>query len=130
MNNSRRTFLQQGSALAGGAILLSAFKNNPFSFSGVAPSDQINVGAIGINGMGWADLSAAIKLPGVNVVALCDVDKNVLDKRMKELADKKIDTSKIKTYSDYRKLLAQKDIDVVIIGTPDHWHALIMTEAC
>ena len=130
MKNSRRHFLQQGSALAGGAILLSAFGTKPFSFSDVAPSDQINVGAIGINGMGWADLSAAIKLPGVDVVALCDVDKNVLDKRMKELADKKIDTSKIKTYGDYRKLLAQKDIDVVIIGTPDHWHALIMMEAC
>ena len=82
MKNSRRTFLQQGSALAGGAILLSAFGNHPFSFpNGIAPSDQINVGAIGLNGMGWADLSAAIKLPGVNVVALCDVDKNVLEDR-------------------------------------------------
>ncbi|HEY4334979.1 MAG TPA: Gfo/Idh/MocA family oxidoreductase [Puia sp.] len=131
MNNSRRHFLQQGSALAGGAALLSAFGTNPFSsFGAVAPSDQINVGAIGLNGMGWADLSAALKVPGVNVVALCDVDKNVLDKRMKELQEKKVDVSKIKTYGDYRKLLEQKDIDVVIIGTPDHWHALIMIEAC
>ena len=131
MKNSRRIFLQQGSALAGGAILLSAFGNKPFYFpNGTSPSDQINVGAVGLNGMGWADLSAALKLPGVNVVALCDIDKNVLDKRMKELADKKVDTSRIKTYGDYRKLLEQKDIDVVIIGTPDHWHALIMIEAC
>src|SRR5579859_4636669 len=131
MKNSRRTFLQQSSALVGGAVFLQAFGTHPFSFSGgVAPSDQINVGAIGLNGMGWADLSAALKLPGVNVVALCDVDRNVLDKRMKDLADKKIDTSRIRTYGDYRKLLAQKDIDVVIIGTPDHWHALIMIEAC
>ncbi len=131
MNNNRRNFLRQSSALAGGLILAPAFSTNTFSFSGgVSPADQINVGAIGLNGMGWADLSSALKVPGVNVVALCDVDKNVLDKRMKDLADKNIDTSKIKTYGDYRRLLEQKDVDVVIIGTPDHWHALIMIEAC
>lgn len=130
--SSRRSFLQQSSALAGGAILLSATDSKAFSIlrRHLPPSDQINIGAIGLNGMGWADLSAALKLPGVNVVALCDVDKNVLDKRMKDLAALKVDTSKIRTYGDYRKLLEQKDIDVVIIGTPDHWHALIMIEAC
>jgi len=131
MKKTRRNFLQQSSALAGGAFLLPSFGIQPFSFSRpVGAADQINIGAIGINGMGWADLQAALKLPGVNVVALCDVDKNVLDKRMKELADKKVDTSKVKTYGDYRKLLEQKDIDAVIIGTPDHWHAMIMIEAC
>jgi predicted dehydrogenase len=130
--SNRRSFLQQGSALAGGAILLSAFDNKAFSMirQRVSPSDQINVGAIGLNGMGWADLSAAVKLPGVNVVALCDVDKNVLDRRMKDLAKMNVDMSRVKTYGDYRKLLERKDIDVVIIGTPDHWHALIMIEAC
>jgi predicted dehydrogenase len=129
--SNRRSFLQQGSILAGGAILLSAFDSRPFSiFRTGAPSDQINVGAIGLNGMGWADLSAAVKLPGVQVVALCDIDKNVLDKRMKDLAAMNVDTSRVKTYGDYRKVLERKDIDVVIIGTPDHWHALIMMEAC
>lgn len=131
MKNNRRQFLQQSSALAGGVFLLSSIGSHPFSLSRrVWPSDQINVGAIGLNGMGWADLTAALKQPGVNVVAVCDVDKNVLDKRMKDLANMKVDTSRIKIYSDYRKLLEQKDIDVVIIGTPDHWHALIMIEAC
>jgi predicted dehydrogenase len=129
MKNSRRSFLQQSSALAAGSLFLSSFDERLFS-RGAAPSDQINIGVVGLNGMGWADLSSALKLPGVHVVALCDVDKNVLDKRMKDLADMKVDTSRIKTYGDYRKLLEQKDIDVVIIGTPDHWHALIMIEAC
>jgi predicted dehydrogenase len=129
---NRRNFLQQGSILTGGALLLSAFDNQAFAHlrRRLSPSDQINVGAIGINGMGWADLSSALKLPGVNVVALCDVDKNVLDRRMGDLAKMNVDTSKVKVYSDYRKLLDRKDIDVVIIGTPDHWHALIMIEAC
>jgi len=128
----RRKFLQQtGTLLAGGAVL-SSLNNKAFAIfkNRIAPSDQLNVGAIGLNGMGWADLSAALKVPGVNVVALCDIDKNVLDKRMGELQKQNIDTSKIKTYGDYRKLLEQKDVDVVIIGTPDHWHALQMINAC
>lgn len=129
MKNNRRAFLQQSSALAGGAFLLPAARAGRM-FSRVSPADRLNVGAIGLNGMGWADLSAALKIPGVNVVALCDVDKNVLDRRMKELATNGVDTGRIKVYSDYRKLLDQKDIDFVIIGTPDHWHALIMIEAC
>ena len=80
--------------------------------------------------MGWANVKSALKVPGVNIVALCDVDKNVIDKRMAELAKLKLDASKVKTYGDYRKLLEQKDVDAVIIGTPDHWHALIMIDAC
>src|SRR5208282_409601 len=64
------------------------------------------------------------------VVALCDVDSNVLERRMGDLAKMNVDTSKIKTYGDYRQVLDRQDIDIVIIGTPDHWHALIMTQAC
>ena len=54
---------------------------------------------IGINGMGWSDLTAILKVPGVNLVALCDVDKNVLDRRMKDLAKMNVDASKIKTFN-------------------------------
>src|SRR5579862_7789776 len=130
--STRRSFLQQSSALIGGSAMLSAFENKPFSTITkiIAPSDRINIGAIGLNGMGWADLQAALKVPGVAVVALCDIDKNVLDSRLNDLKKINVDTSKIMTYGDYRKVLDRKDIDVVLIGTPDHWHALIMTEAC
>ena len=129
---SRRDFLQNTTTVLGGGILASSFINHPFAIfkNRIAPSDQLNIGAIGINGMGWADVNAALKLPGVNLVALCDVDKNVLDKRMADLSKMNIDTGKIKTYSDYRQLLDRKDIDAVIIGTPYHWHALIMMHAC
>jgi predicted dehydrogenase len=128
----RRRFLQQSSAILGGATLLSAFDNKAFAIlkNRFPAADKVNIGAIGINGMGWANVTSALKVPGVNIVALCDVDKNVLDKRMAELAKLQPDTSKVKTYGDYRKLLEQKDIDAVIIGTPDHWHALIMIAAC
>ena len=130
--SNRRRFIHQTSSLIGGATLLSALDNQAFAiFKNRFPAaDQINIGAIGINGMGWANTTSALKQPGVNLVALCDVDKNVLDKRMADLTKMNVDTSKVKTYSDYRQLLDRKDIDAVIIGTPDHWHALIMVDAC
>ena len=129
---SRKKFLHQSSVLLGAGMLASALDNRAFAYfkNKVSPSDQLNIGAIGINGMGWANVKAALKLPGVNIVALCDIDKNVLDKRLAELGKMNIDTSKIKTYGNYKGLLDQKDIDAVIIGTPDHWHAIIMIEAC
>lgn len=130
--SDRRRFLQQTSALIGGAALLSALDNQAFAIfkNRFSPADQVNIGAIGINGMGWSNVVSALKVPGVNLVALCDVDRNVLDKRMGELAKLNVDASKVKTYGDYRALLDQKDVDAVIIGTPDHWHALMMIAAC
>ncbi len=129
---NRRRFLKQTSALLGGATLLSALDQKAFALfrNRLAPSDQVNIAAIGIAGMGWANVKSALKVPGVNLVALCDVDKNVLDKRMGELASLNVNAAKVKTYSDYRRLLEQKDVDAIIIGTPDHWHALMMMDAC
>ena len=97
----RRRFLQESATLVAGSTLFSSFgvfKNT------IGPNDQLNIGAIGINGMGWSNLTAALKVPGVNVIALCDVDKNVLDKRLADLSKMNIDTT---TYGDYRKLLEQ-----------------------
>ncbi|MES1219020.1 MAG: Gfo/Idh/MocA family oxidoreductase [Bacteroidota bacterium] len=137
--SSRKNFLQNTSALAAGGLLLSSF-DKPFSIlkKGIAASDQINIAAIGINGMGWSDVNGLLKNAGVNIVALCDVDKSVLDKRMADLgkmparagADGNVDISKVKTFSDYRKVLELKDVDAVLIATPDHWHCKIMVDAC
>ncbi|SDD82912.1 Gfo/Idh/MocA family protein [Niabella drilacis] len=127
--HSRRKFIAQSSALALGGLALQSFNTRNFSRTRTSAADQIRIGAIGINGMGWADTVSMLKNPGVTLAALCDVDKNVLDNRMRELSKMNIDTSKIKTYTDYRSLLDRKDIDAVIIGTPDHWHALIMIHA-
>lgn len=129
---NRRYFLKKSSILVGGATVISAFDNPAFAIfrRNFPASEQVNIGAIGVNGMGWANVTSALKQPGVNLIALCDVDQNVLDKRMADLSKLNVDASKVKTFKDYRKLLEQKDIDAVIIGTPDHWHALIMIEAC
>ncbi|RAJ08379.1 putative dehydrogenase [Chitinophaga skermanii] len=120
---SRRNFLRSA-ALIGAA---TALPHSLQAFHKVGANDRINVAAIGINGMGWSDLTAMLKNPGVQVVALCDVDQNVLNKRVAELAAQGI---KVQAYTDYRKLLENKDIDAVIIGTPDHWHCLQMVDAC
>ena len=127
--NARRKFLHQSALLAAGGILLPAFESNAFS-KRTSFADQINIGAIGIKGMGWSNVMSALKIPGVNLVAVCDVDRPVIDKRLDELSKKNVDISRIKIYGDYRKLLDQKDVDAIIIGTPDHWHALMMIHAC
>jgi predicted dehydrogenase len=131
-NNSRRKFLQQSSLLTAGGLLAASYNNNVFAIlkNKIAPSDQLNIGVIGIKGMGWSNTRAALQVPGINLVAICDVDQNVLADRQKEFAKLNIDAAKVTVYTDYRKLLEQKDIDAVIIGTPDHWHALQMIEAC
>lgn len=130
--SSRRKFLQNSALVAGGGLLGSALSNSAFAYfkNAVAPSDQLNVAAIGINGMGWSNVTAAVKVPGVNLAAVCDVDTNVIDRRKADMAKINVDSTKVKVYSDYRKLLENKDIDAVIIGTPDHWHALQMIHAC
>lgn len=128
---NRRNFIGQYATALGSAALLSALDNPAYALfqKTIAANDQINLGVIGVNGMGWADLKAALKVPGVRLVALCDSDSNVLDKRMAELGDLHVEASGVKKYQDYRALLDRKDIDAVIIGTPDHWHALMMIHA-
>lgn len=129
MEYTRRKFLHtSGQALAGAGILTTLPLQAVIARKrGVSKNDRINVGLIGANNMGWQDAKSFMKIPEVNLVAVCDVDQNVIDKRVAEVSEAGL---KVKTYTDYRKLLDNKDIDVVIIGTPDHWHCLQMVDAC
>lgn len=129
MKQSRRSFIKTSSKVMAAAGISTAlpWQSIAQAKSLISANDKINVGVIGVNGMGWSDLTSFMKIPEVNVVGLCDVDDNVLNFRKYELAKNGIQT---KTYADYRKLLENKDIDLVIIGTPDHWHCLQMVEAC
>jgi predicted dehydrogenase len=122
---SRRTFLKNSGATLTGIGLISSLSGTMASCSA---SDKVNVGLVGCNGMGFADLSTFLKFPQVECIALCDVDENVLNKRAAEV--EKIQGKKAVLYRDWRKLIENKDVDVVIVGTPDHWHCLIMVAAC
>jgi predicted dehydrogenase len=90
-------------------------------------NDKIQVGLIGCKGMGWADLTAMMKVADVEPVALCDVDARVLAERGTEL--RTLSGRAPTLYNDYRRMLDDKSIDAVIIATPDHWHALQLTDA-
>ncbi|MEO6361362.1 MAG: Gfo/Idh/MocA family oxidoreductase [Sphingomicrobium sp.] len=93
----------------------------------VSANDKVQVGLIGCKGMGWADLTAMLKGADVVPVALCDVDAKVLAERAGELQTATGRT--VETYDDHRRMLDNKDVDAVIIATPDHWHALQLTDA-
>ena len=122
----RRNFIQNSLVTTTGLLLPKTIFSHTLPFGALGANDRIRVGAIGINGMGWSDAMALMTVDNVEIVALCDVDSNVLEKRSSELLKKGI---RVRTYTNYRYLLDQKDIDVVVIGTPDHWHALMMIEA-
>jgi Predicted dehydrogenases and related proteins len=125
MISSRRNFIKTASVLAAGSVLpLDAFSKARMN---IAPSDKIQVALVGGNSMGWNDLSSFLKNPEVECVALCDIDRNILNHRTDDLV--KMGLPKPKLYVDYRKMLENKDIDVVVIGTPDHWHCLILCNA-
>lgn len=87
---------------------------------------EIRVGLIGVNGMGWSNLTAILKNAKVVCTALCDVDENILNKRKTELADRGI---KVKTFISYHEMLKGDLVDAVIVATPDHWHCLQMVDA-
>ena len=99
------------------------------ALAGCAPSDRINVGLIGCNGMGFGDLKTFLDHPEVECLGLCDIDESVLNRRAADV--EKIRGKKpANLYKDWRKLLDNKDINLVIVGTPDHWHCLQMVAAC
>ena len=126
---SRRNFIRHSaSAIAAGLVMPSLLNENNVFARTVGANDKINVALIGCKNMGWADLSDFLLHPEVNCVALCDIDRNILGEKASEL--EKLRDKKASLYSDYRKLLDRKDIDAVIIGTPDHWHCLQMVDAC
>ncbi len=120
MTTNRRTFIKNSALTAAGLGVISSLPASGAAFRGA--NEKLVCGAIGINGMGFADLKAFLDQPGTECAALCDVDANVLNKRVKEVAE--IQGKAPAGYSDYRKLLEHKGLDVIIIGTPDHWHAL------
>ena len=126
---TRRDFLKKMGTLAvAGAVSPSLVNAKSPKASVMGANDRINIGLIGCNSMGWTDLLNAVNVPGVECVALCDIDKNIINRRAAELTKNK--GTKPELYGDYRKLLERKDIDAVIIGTPDHWHCLQMVDAC
>lgn len=106
------------------------------SAAGIAGSSALfaddkprRVGLIGSGWYGKADILRLIQIAPVEVVSLCDVDTRMLAEAADIIASRQRSKKKPRTFTDYRKMLAEKDLDIVEIATPDHWHALTMIEA-
>jgi len=113
---SRRGFLRSSALFAGGAAALPTIVPSSV-FAAGAPSERITMGSIGVGNMGSSNLKGFMGKSDTQVVALCDVDANYLE-RARQTA--KLD--KGSCYRDFRELLAREDIDAVCVATPDHWH--------
>ncbi len=132
-NNSRRKFLQQ---LGGTSLLLSATglsslaveealeKRKLSAEKKISPGDTLRIGCIGMGIMGFNDVETALKVPGIQLVAVSDLYTGRLQ-RAKEVHGGK----DLFTTNDYRVILDRKDIDAVIIATSDNWHVRIAAEA-
>jgi predicted dehydrogenase len=129
MNNTptitRRRFLQNSAALGAlGFVLPNIIPASALGKDGKPPpSERIQVGLIGCNGMGLGNLGNCAKHPDVVVTAACDVWK----KRAEAVAARHKDTCKV--YTDFRELVQQKNVDAVINATPPHWHTLVAVAA-
>jgi len=115
LRTPRRQFIKQ-SALAGGSFFIGK------SLTSCGRSgDAVRVAVVGFRGRGVSHIKGFGKMAGVRLVALCDVNRTLLEKQAGELKKEGVNLA---TYQDIRKLLESKDVDVVSIATPNHWHSL------
>jgi predicted dehydrogenase len=119
---NRREFLHTGAA----GLALSAAGRYAEALADMKPP---RVGLIGCGWYGKCDLLRLIQIAPVEVVSLCDVDKNMLAEAAEIVASRQKSKKKPRTYTDYRDMLKEKDLDIVEVATPDHWHALPMIAA-
>jgi len=121
---NRREFLRSSASLAaaGTAIPYWFTGQNARADESKSKNDRPNIGAIGLGGQGTGDTRSAARF--ADVVAVCDVDLNHAERAKKQLG------GKADVYQDYRKLLERDDVEVIVNGTPDHWHTAVCIDAC
>src|SRR5438874_10473659 len=119
---NRRVFLQAGAA----GLALAPFRVH---VAGADPK-PLRVGLIGCGWYGKVDLLRLIQVAPVEVVSLCDVDKKMLAEAAEIVAGRQKSGKTPRLFHDYRDMLKEKDLDIVEVATPDHWHALPMIAAC
>ncbi len=117
----RRDFIKQSAALL-------AVSGLP-SYVGQLGDMKKRVGLIGSGWYGKSDLLRMVQVAPIEVVSLCDVDKQMVSDAADLVATRQLSKKRPRVYSDYRAMLKERDLDIVLVGTPDHWHALPMIEA-
>ena len=129
---NRRQFLTATSMAAGAVVTGCTTTTAPAAcFTPksrvIGANEDIRIAVVGFNSRGNDHIAGFKKIKGVRLVALCDVDSNVLEKGRADLAK---DGIRVQTYTDVRKLLESGEIDAISTATPNHWHALLATWAC
>ncbi len=125
---TRRKFVEV-SAKAGAALVVPAWIGQPASARVIGANDDIRLAIVGFNSHGRSHIRGYQAIPkGVRIVALCDPDREVIDRGLREYFNEPGD--KVDTYTDIRKLLERDDIDAISGATPNHWHALSTVWAC
>ncbi len=119
----RRHFLRTAAGLGAAALARPGFAAD------LADQKLLRAGLIGSGWYGKCDLLRLIQVTPVEVISLCDVDRKMLSEAADLVASRQASKKKPRTYSDYREMLKERDLDVVLVGTPDHWHALPMIAA-
>ncbi len=117
----RREFIKQGAA----ALAVTGLPR----YASQLADTRKRVGLIGTGWYGKTDLLRLIQVAPVEVVSLCDVDKRMVSDAADLVATRQLSKKRPRTYADYREMIAAKDLDLVLIDTPDHWHALPMIAA-
>ena len=124
---TRRQFLAGSCAAIAAPHLITS---TALGGNGRAPaSERIVMGAIGLGSRGSGDLGAFLRRGDVQLAAVCDVRRNARESK-KGQVDKHYKSKDCKAYNEFRELLARTDIDAVLVATPDHWHAILVIEAC
>src|SRR5205809_7735626 len=120
----RREFLKTGISVA---ATFAALQSRAFAAAGDKP---LRVALIGCGWYGKTDLFHLIQVAPVEVVGLCDVDSKMVEAAAGLVAARQPSKKKPPVFNEYRKLLSEQRPEIVLIGTPDHWHCLPMIEAC
>ena len=120
---TRRDFIKKSTASGAGLATLGgiSFITHPEKVFGA--NDRVRVAVIGIRGQGFSHIRRYAALANAEVAAICDVDENVIKRRLEDMKERGIPEPK--TFTDFRKVLEDKTIDAVSIATPNHWHSLM-----
>jgi predicted dehydrogenase len=129
---NRRQFIKgiSGAAVAGFGIPYIVSSSSLGEGGATAAGDRITLGFIGVGMQGRGLLWAFLQQPSCRVVAICDVDKQKLNRSLELVGENYGDKTGCAAYGDFRELLARTDIDGVVIAAPDHWHSVMAVEAC
>ena len=123
----RRSFLKKSSGLLG-LSLAGGFTSISAAGRKLPAAERIRVAVIGVNGRGNNLLRTFASMKDVEIAGICDVDSRVLNRRISET--KKDGRHNPAGLGDFRKAIDDKNIDAIVLGTPDHWHAIPTILAC